>query len=42
MQKVYEEACEEMLYKAFEAIDKVHQLDNNFFERIKYVFKSSE
>jgi hypothetical protein len=36
---VYENACEEFLYKAFEAIDKVHQLDNNFFDRIKYVLQ---
>lgn len=36
---VYEQACEELLYKAFEAIDKVHKLDSNFFDRIKFVFK---
>lgn len=36
---VYEKACEELLYKAFEAIDAIHKLDASFFDRIKYVFK---
>jgi len=36
---VYESACEELLFKALEAIDKVHKLDNNFFDRLKFVFK---
>lgn len=36
---VFENACEEFLYKAFEAMDKVHKMDNSFFDRIKYVFK---
>ena len=39
-EKVFEQACEELLFKAFEAIDAMHKLDNNFFDRIKYVFKA--